>query len=117
MDATLSSLGARIPLTLVKGVDKVVPFTLTRKDGTPVDLTGALITASIVDALTKNEVAAITGTVADGPAGKGLLTITAASLETLAPRGKYEWLSFYELGGLTKHLFWGSVSVLQGSGT
>lgn len=114
---TLSALGARIPLTLVKGVDKVVPFTLTRKDGTPIDLSAAVIEGSIFDALTKADVGTITGTITNGPAGQGLLTIMATSFATMEPRGKYEWACTYTLGGFTKHLFYGPVALVQGGGT
>lgn len=117
MDTTLSSLGARIPITLVKGVDKVVPFTLKRKDGTPIDLSAAVIEGSIFDALTKSEVVTIAGTITNGPAGQGLLTILATSFDGMEPRGKYEWSCTYTLGGWTKHLFYGPVVVVQGGGT
>jgi len=122
---TIGSIGTRLDLDIRAG-DTLGPYTLTFKDktGTPIDLTGATVSAvtSLIDGGEGVDVA-ITATISDAVNGKATITFAAASTaawdasltgatDFTKTKKQYSWLCrCTDAAGQVRSIFYGYINV------
>jgi hypothetical protein len=105
-------LAANYNITLDRAAD--YGFVLTIQDAVfaPVDITSATFYADIRNVATKTEAVEFTVTPTNPLSGIVTFSLSKADTKTLkAGEGLYEWDIFMVLGGTTRRLLYGSVSV------